>query len=99
MNRGTVIQSMQIAFFEIYNALSFFIFYRGIFDIPFSRHSPVKDQGSSRDLMYGNRDLPGNNPERLSDAVAGDTAAYRIEFFGEAIHIVANTLNLDNTVK
>ena len=62
---------------------------KGIADIPFFWHTPIKHQRAGGNFSQLKGDLPLEQPEALPEAIAGDAAADGIELGDQAVHRLA----------
>jgi hypothetical protein len=90
MHRRTVIHRVQVALLKVHDPLPVRPFDIGISNVPFFRHSPVKDWSLRWYLEGLQRNPILNHGESPPDAVAGEAPADRIQVRRETVQLLAD---------
>jgi hypothetical protein len=85
---------VQVGRTEIDNTFSAFILDICVADVPFFRNDPIEHLLAGWTFANGQGNLLTKNFKRFANAVAGNAAAYRIDFGGELVDLFADAFIL-----
>ena len=94
MDRGAVVQHMQVGLPEINNPVPLGIFYICVANVPFFGNGPIKNCGSRWHLSGFQRNPLLDHGQSLPEPVARDAAADRIQLGCEAVQLRANLVRV-----
>src|SRR5919106_1888056 len=92
---SAIAHHMEVVVPEVDDSPSMRIFDIGVPDVPLEGDGPIEHLRARWDLVHIQGDTFPDAAQRFTDTVACDTAADRVELFGETQHLVAGRARID----
>src|SRR6266478_4925220 len=90
MYGNAVVHQVKVVTAKVNDPLAARILHAGVTNIPFPRHSPVKDLGAAGHFVHFKRNLFFQPGQSLAETVAGDAAANRVKLPYQRVELPAN---------
>src|SRR5262245_51723796 len=87
LDRNTIVDNVKVRFLKINNSVASHVLDKGIPDVPFFRHCPVKNLSSRRYLVHIQRDMSFEKPQAFTKTIPCNAPANGIELGNELIHL------------